>query len=106
MIFLHLGTLVERSFCSLTHGPAVAMPVASVTVPMPSAPTVRVPVLVEQAQPQQVDHQPHDAHVQDHERVVDVLWLVEPLQGLHRDGEAQRHWKETFIFRSVAKWKK
>ena len=53
--------------------------------------TVTTAVLVEQTQTNQVDNQTHCANPQDHLRVVDGLRLVEPLQALNSDGEAESH---------------
>ncbi len=50
---------------------------------------VAVAVLVEEAEPEQVDHQTQRPDQQDHLGVVDVLRLVEALEALHGDGEAQ-----------------
>ena len=46
---------------------------------------------MEQAKTDEVDDETHGADPEDHLRVVDVLGLVEPLEALHRDGEAERH---------------
>ena len=62
-----------------------------VAVSVAPSSAVTVSVLMEETESQEVDDQTHDAHVQDHLGVVDVLGLVEALQGLHRDGEAQGH---------------
>jgi hypothetical protein len=46
-------------------------------------------VLVKEAEAEEVDDEAEDSDVEDHFRVVDVLGLVEPLQALDRDGEAE-----------------
>ncbi len=50
---------------------------------------VRVPVLVKEAETEQVDHQAQHPDQEDHLGIVDGLGLVEPLEALDGDGEAQ-----------------
>ena len=52
--------------------------------------TMAAAMLMEKAEANQVDHQPHRAHPEDQLRVVDWLRLVEPLQALNCDGETER----------------
>uniref|UniRef100_A0A8B9TVI8 Uncharacterized protein n=1 Tax=Anas platyrhynchos TaxID=8839 RepID=A0A8B9TVI8_ANAPL len=46
-------------------------------------------VVVEEAEPQQVDHQPRHPHGDDHQRLLDLVGLGEALDGLQQDGEAE-----------------
>ena len=53
--------------------------------------TMTAAMLMEKAESDQVDDQPHGAHPQNQLGVVDGLGLVEPLQALDRDGETERN---------------
>lgn len=62
---------------------AVRVPVA---VGVPVAPDA---VVVEEAEPQQVDEEPRHPHSDDHQRLLDLVGLREALDGLQQDGEAE-----------------
>uniref|UniRef100_A0A7M4DUZ5 Uncharacterized protein n=1 Tax=Crocodylus porosus TaxID=8502 RepID=A0A7M4DUZ5_CROPO len=47
-------------------------------------------MLVEEAEPQQVDDQSRHASHQHDERLLDLVWLGEALDGLEQDGKAER----------------
>uniref|UniRef100_A0A8C2Y8K4 Uncharacterized protein n=1 Tax=Coturnix japonica TaxID=93934 RepID=A0A8C2Y8K4_COTJA len=47
-------------------------------------------VVVEEAEPQQVDDEPRHPHGDDHQRLLDLVGLGEALDGLQQDGEAER----------------
>merc|ERR1719284_1351437 len=51
--------------------------------------TMTTAMFVEETKADQVDHQAHRPHPQDQLGVVDRFRLVEPLQALDRDGEAE-----------------
>ena len=53
--------------------------------------TMTAAMLMEKAESDQVDDQPHGAHPQNQLGVVDGLGLVEPLQALDSDGETERN---------------
>uniref|UniRef100_A0A672TXU5 Uncharacterized protein n=1 Tax=Strigops habroptila TaxID=2489341 RepID=A0A672TXU5_STRHB len=46
-------------------------------------------VVVEEAEPQQVDDEPRHPHADDHQRLLDLVGLGEAFDGLQQDGEAQ-----------------
>uniref|UniRef100_A0A8C4U7F6 Uncharacterized protein n=1 Tax=Falco tinnunculus TaxID=100819 RepID=A0A8C4U7F6_FALTI len=46
-------------------------------------------VVVEEAEPQQVDDEPRHPHTDDHQRLLDLMGLGEALDGLQQDGEAE-----------------
>uniref|UniRef100_A0A8V0ZLA8 Uncharacterized protein n=1 Tax=Gallus gallus TaxID=9031 RepID=A0A8V0ZLA8_CHICK len=46
-------------------------------------------VVVEEAEPQQVDDEPRHPHGDDHQRLLDLVGLGEALDGLQQDGEAE-----------------
>uniref|UniRef100_A0A4X2L1Z0 Uncharacterized protein n=1 Tax=Vombatus ursinus TaxID=29139 RepID=A0A4X2L1Z0_VOMUR len=45
--------------------------------------------VVEEAEPQQVDHEPGHADPEDHQRLLHLVGLDEALDGLQQDGEAE-----------------
>uniref|UniRef100_A0A8C3HQ87 Uncharacterized protein n=1 Tax=Chrysemys picta bellii TaxID=8478 RepID=A0A8C3HQ87_CHRPI len=46
-------------------------------------------MLVEEAEPQQVDEEPRSSHANHHDRLLDLVGLGEALDGLQQDGEAE-----------------
>uniref|UniRef100_A0A8C3BVY3 Uncharacterized protein n=1 Tax=Cairina moschata TaxID=8855 RepID=A0A8C3BVY3_CAIMO len=84
------GLAVPRGLLGLGSAAQPGVPAAAVRVAV--AVGMAVPpgaVVVEEAEPQQVDHQPRHPHGDDHQRLLDLVGLGEALDGLQQDGEAE-----------------
>jgi hypothetical protein len=60
-----------------------------------SVPAMRVSVFSKEQQSEQVDEKSEGTNDENHLGVVDLLGVVEPLQALHADGEAERDQKDS-----------